>query len=71
MLYLNSVRRIVDGAPSIYLTLTNVVFEFTAHADTFSAQGNLTLTNVVFEFCFLLCCILICLYLTLTNVVFE
>ena len=50
MLYLNS-----DGSPTystrtLYLTLTNVVFEYVNTFTKSYISINLTLTNVVFEF---------------------
>ena len=49
MLYLNADTTVTSEPIGLYLTLTNVVFEFLLTLKCLYVCHNLTLTNVVFE----------------------
>ena len=71
MLYLNCSLIIVLRSLSVYLTLTNVVFELYTANSPLTAFFHLTLTNVVFEYMKATLFGRLSTHLTLTNVVFE
>ena len=58
MLYLNSEGSALHYLAGIYLTLTNVVFEFNEENGETIGRINLTLTNVVFEYPIIIAAIL-------------